>query len=208
MLRVLVVALVLLVAAMVWMPRPDRGEPPANATILPQPRALPEVALIDQTGADFRLESPRGELSLLFFGFTNCPDVCPLTLEVLADARAEIAERVPEAAPRVVFVSVDPSRDTPERIDAYLRNFDPDFIGVTAADDALAPLLKALGVTVEKHEHGGASYNVVHNSTVYVLGPDASLVAVSGAPHDAATIAADYLKIRARHRARPRPPAA
>ena len=69
-----------------------------------------------------------------------------------------------DCTPRVLFVSVDPNRDTPERIAAYLNGFDPEFAGVTASDAELAPLLTALGVAVEKHEHGGANYNVVHNS--------------------------------------------
>ena len=110
--------------------------------------------------------------------------------------------------PQVVFVSVDPSRDTPEKIAAYLQNFDGAFVGLTAADARLAPLLKTLGVTVQKHQHGGENYTVVHNSTVYVIGPDAELIAVSSGPHEAATIAADYLKIRQRYQAAHRTPSA
>jgi protein SCO1 len=196
MLRVLVVALVLLVAAIVWRPKPAPVTPPAAATLLPSTLALPDVALVDQAGRPFGLDALRGELTLLFFGFTHCPDVCPLTLKVLADARAELTTSAPRALPNIVFVSVDPNRDTPERIATYLANFDPRFIGVTAAEPALQPLLKALGVTVEKHDHGGDSYNVVHNSTVYVLGRQAELIAVSSGPHNPETLAADYLKIR------------
>jgi protein SCO1/2 len=208
MLRVLVVALVVLVAAMFLLPRPS-SSPPATATLLPQPLALPAVELVDATGNRADLEMFRGRFTLLFFGFTHCPDVCPLTLKVLADTRAQLAARVPSAVPQVAFVSVDPSRDTPDAIAAYLRNFDGAFVGLTAADELLAPLLKTLGVTVQKHRHGGGDdYTVVHNPTVYVIGPDAELIAVSSAPHDAATIAADYLKIRQRYQAAHRKPSA
>jgi len=130
-----------------------------------------------------------------------------LTLKVLADVRAEVLRRAPRVVPRVVFVSVDPNRDTPERIAAYLDAFDPEFAGVTAADDDLKPLLDALGVAVEKHMHGGANYNVVHNSAIYLLDPNAEWIAVSTAPHDPAVIASDYLRIRQRHRAGPPPDA-
>lgn len=200
MLRVLIVALVVLVAAMFIMPRGDRGAPPQTATILPETRDLPAVALVDGSGQALTLADPRGKFTLLFFGFTNCPDVCPLTLQLLATTRAELARRAPQAVPRVLFVSVDPHRDTPERIAAYLAGFDAEFVGATAPDAVLAPLLAMLGVGVEKHEHGGTQYNVVHNSAIYVLSPDAKWIAVSTGPHEPATLAADFLKIRQRYR--------
>ena len=104
-----------------------------------------------------------------------------------------------DLTPRVLFVSVDPNRDTPERIAAYLNGFDPEFVGVTASDAELEPLLKQLGVAVEKHEHGGANYNVVHNSAIYVLDQNAEWIAVSTGPHDPKVVATDYLRIRQRH---------
>jgi protein SCO1/2 len=122
-----------------------------------------------------------------------------LTLSLLAQVRADIASRAPRLAPRVLFVSVDSNRDTPERIATYLNGFDPEFLGVTAPDAELAPLLQMLGVAVEKHDHGGgASYNVVHNSAIYVLDPNAAWIAVSTGPHDPKVVASDYLRIRQR----------
>lgn len=206
MLRVLVVALVVLVAAIVWRPSADRIAAPSVATILPAQRELPDVAFVDQNGSAFHLASMRGRFTWLFFGFTNCPDICPLTLKSLADARAAIAARAPATTPKVVFVSVDQNRDTPERIAEYLSHFDSEFIGVTASEADLAPLLKTLGVTVEKHDHGGGAYTVVHNPTLYVLGPGADWIALSRGPQDAATLAADYPLIRARYRSIPRTP--
>ena len=205
MLRILVVALVVLVAAMFLLPRGQRGAPPQNATELPQPQPLADVRFVDESGRETHLADLKGDFTLLFFGFTNCPDVCPLTLAMLAQARADIASRAPRLTPRVLFVSVDPNRDTPERIAAYLNGFDPEFLGVTAPDAELAPLLKTLGVAVEKHEHGGANYNVVHNSAVYVLDENAEWIAVSTGPHDPKVVASDYLRIRQRH-AGARPP--
>ena len=199
MLRVLVVGLVVLVAAMFMVPRAP--SPTAAATVLPEPRALPEVDLVDAHGSRFDLDAFRGRFSLLYFGFTQCPDVCPLTLKVLADAHAKLNERAPQAVPQVVFVSVDPERDTPAAIAQYLDHFDASFVGATGSDARLAPLVTALGVTVEKHHHGDDHYSVTHNDTVYVIGPDAQLIAVASGPHDAATLASDYIKIRQRYRA-------
>ncbi|HSC14095.1 MAG TPA: SCO family protein [Gammaproteobacteria bacterium] len=205
MLRILVVCLVVLVAAMFLLPRGQRGAAPQNATELPQAMPLADVRFVDQAGRETHLSDLKGDFTLLFFGFTNCPDVCPLTLAMLAQARADIASRAPRLTPRVLFVSVDPNRDTPERIAAYLNGFDPEFLGVTAPDAELEPLLKKLGVAVEKHEHGGANYNVVHNSAVYVLDQNAEWIAVSTGPHDPKVVASDYLRIRRRH-AGARPP--
>jgi protein SCO1/2 len=187
---------------------PRAPQAPKNATELPEPRALADVRFVDKTGAPARLSDFKGNYTLLFFGFTNCPDVCPLTLSLLAQVRADIASRAPRLTPRILFVSVDPSRDTPERITAYLNGFDAEFAGVTASDAELAPLLAMLGVAVEKHEHGGANYNVVHNSAIYVLDANAQWIAVTTGPHDPQVVASDFLRIRQRQSGRPASPGA
>jgi protein SCO1/2 len=203
MLRVIVVALVLLVAAMFWLRPSAVPPPPEAATLLPEARPLPAVRLTDQRGEPFDWSAIEGEYAWLFFGFTNCPDICPLTLQSLAAARAALLER-DAAPPRTVFVSVDSARDTPARIEAYLRGFDEGSIGVTGSDEALRPLLAALGVTVQKHAHGGESYNVVHSGTVFFVSPDAQLIAVASGPHEPQALARDFLRIRAsRERAGP-----
>lgn len=202
MLRIIVVALVVLVAAMMLMPR--NGEliaPPEVATVLPQPRELPAVAFVDQAGMPFAIEDLAGRYSLLFFGFTNCPDICPLTLQVLAQATAEIEARAPDLVPQVVLVSVDPQRDTPKRIRSYVTGFDPRFIGVTAPDNALEPLLGTMGVMVHKDVTDDGQYTVVHNGTVFVLDDAGRWVALfGGSSHEASVIASDYLRIRLRAR--------
>lgn len=195
-LRILVVVLVMLAAVATWLLRPRQIEAPGVATVFPRSLALPDVQFVDDAGHPSRIGALRGNFSFLFFGFTHCPDVCPLTLQVLATARTEIEARRPEWVPEVVFVSVDPHRDTPERIRSYLENFDPEFLGVTASEQTLAPLLKTLGVYTEKPVQPGETYNVAHTSAIYLIGPQAELIALSSWPHDAATIATDYLRIR------------
>ncbi len=183
----------------------ERVPEPELATVLTPPLELPEATLVDHAGNTFTTADLEGRFSLMFFGFTYCPDICPLTLQVLARARAEVEMFAPELVPDVVFVSVDPYRDTPERIREYIGNFDTDFTGITGSDEALAPLLRRLGVTVQKNERDGEYYNVIHNGTVYVIGPEAELVAVfTGSSHDAGAIATDVVRIRRRLGTRPR----
>jgi protein SCO1/2 len=209
MLRIVVVALVLLAGATVWLSSQRQLVPaPVMATELPELRALPAVAFTDQLGRDFAIADLAGDFSLLFFGFSNCPDICPLTLQTLANVEAKLAAEGVQP-PQIVLVSVDPERDTPERLRRYLGNFSPRFFGVTTPRAQLQPLIATLGVVVERHEHGdGAAYDVTHNSTIFVLGPQAEWIALFSAPHDAATIASDYLRIRQRYlRRQPAAPA-
>lgn len=209
-LRVLVIALVVLVAALMLLPRPgdiaERGTvapqgesvpPTAVATVLDAPRELPPVALVDQNGEPFAIGDLSGRPALVFFGFTNCPDICPLTLAVLAQALDVLREE--EIAPAVLFVSVDPGRDSPERIKSYVEAFDADFLGATASETTLAPLIAALGVTVHQERRGDAVYNVVHNGTVYVLDAGGRWAALfGGSAHRADDIVRDYRTLRRR----------
>jgi protein SCO1/2 len=194
MLRILVVGLVLLVGAMMLLPRPQAPLPEV-ASMFTEARPLPEIALTDTEGQAFSLDNLRGQYTLMFFGFTHCTDICPPTLLMLAEARKRLADRTP---PQILFVSVDPHRDTPQVIAEYLEFFDADFKGVTGSDAALAPWVKALGITVHKTEQDGEYYNMVHNGTLFVIGPEAELVAVfGGSAHSVDTVANDFLRIRA-----------
>jgi len=114
------------------------------------------------TAADF-----RGKITMLYFGYTHCPDVCPTTLGKLRQVigRLEEADRV-----RVLFVTVDPARDTLDRLDTYLGYFGPQFIGLRGEDDALARLAKRYRVTYEREpadEEG--DYTVAHSNGVFIF---------------------------------------
>lgn len=195
-LRILVVALIMLVAAMAMMPRRS-VPPPEAATEWPQQRALPVVGLIDHTGAPLSTADLTDRFSLLFFGFTNCPDICPTSLAVLAQATDQLATtRTP--VPRVVLISVDPARDTPERLRDYLARFDAAFIGATAEERRLEPLFAALGVSVMKQSLGGAHYNMTHNPQVFVVAPNGNVIATLSSASSAEAVVRDYQRIRAR----------
>jgi len=198
-LRILIISLVLLVAALMLLPRASDFVPTIEvATMLDEPRVLPDVGLIDQHGQAFSFDDLTGQHTLVFFGFTNCPDICPLTLAVIAEAVQELRGADPDSAPEVLFVSVDPNRDTATRINSYVSAFDEHFIGATADDATLAPLLSAMGVSVHKQIDGDETYTVVHNGTIYVLDEAARWTAIfGGSEHLAANIVNDYRAIKA-----------
>ncbi len=142
-----------------------------SGNLLPEPRPRPDFELVDTSGEpfDFATETD-GELTILFFGYANCPDVCPITLATLSEA----LELVRGVDAKVVFVSVDPERDTPEQIRAYLDRFDSRFIGLTGTPEQLKAAQVAAGVTPAyndgPNERGG--YDVGHSSQVIVFTPD------------------------------------
>lgn len=198
MLRVLVIGLVLLVGAMLATTSLRRPLPsPVQASYFETPLALPAFNLDSTENESFSRDDLRDQFSLMFFGFTNCPDICPLTLATLAQAYREL-ESASSELPEVVFVSVDPNRDTTDTITGYLKNFDDRFTGITGSRRNLDPLLRALGVSVMIHEFPDQpSYTVTHNGTIYMVGPDAELIATIDGSVSASEIATDFRRVRA-----------
>jgi len=198
-------SLALLLAGLAWAvwralpPRvPDVGE---AATLLAVPMELPDFQLTDQRGVPFDASRFAGRWSFVFFGYTFCPDVCPNTLSSLRDlyemlAKADGGNRDPL---QVVFVSVDPERDTAARLAEYLPYFHPDFVGVTGAPEQIARLTGGLGVYHARAEDSGANdtnYLVNHSSAVLLLGPDARLRAIFPHPEKPEPMARSFEKIR------------
>lgn len=140
--------------------------PTLKAGVFEPPHAAPELSLDASTGGKLSLANYRGKVVLLGFGFTSCPEVCPTTLAVLAQARKRLAAQGEQV--QVVYVTVDPERDNAERMQAYLRGFDPTFVGGTGAPAKLAEIRKNYGVMAERKNIGG-SYSVAHSSSVYLI---------------------------------------
>jgi protein SCO1/2 len=175
-----------------------RQEGPAEMTaalrILPEPRVLADFDLVDQDGEPFSLQRLNGKWSLLFFGFTHCPDVCPSALYDLHQVNQAVAGAGGnKAAYQVIFVSVDPERDSPQRLKDYVDYFDPDFLAVTGSPEQLAALSKQIGVAyrIEPHEPGNENYTVDHSASVMLTDPRGRLHGVFPAPHDADKMARD-----------------
>lgn len=193
-----VLAAALAGATTAWISLRRPGTPPVleQATLFDAARPLPEFTLSDHTGRDFRRESLRGQWTLMFFGFTHCPDVCPTTLATLAEVRRQLTDLPIGELPVVVLVSVDPARDTPEALGRYVAHFDPQFLGVTGRPVALEVLTHNLGVAVAigpVSEDG--NYTVDHTAAIFLIDPSAAFTAVFGSPHAADLIVRDYRSI-------------
>ncbi|HEX6928283.1 MAG TPA: SCO family protein [Gammaproteobacteria bacterium] len=165
----------------------------AAGTRLSEPRPLPEFRMTRHDGTAFDRDSFRDRWSLVFFGFTHCPDVCPNTLFVLDRTVEQLAGQnlVP---PDVVFVSVDPARDTPEKMAGYVQYFNPDFVGITGDDGNLEKLTQAMSVAYERRPDGD-DYTVIHSSAVLLVDPQARLHAIFTPPLKADAIAADLSRL-------------
>ncbi len=166
--------------------------------LLPEPRSLSDFALSDQHGKPFTLDGFRGHWSLVFFGYTFCPDVCPNTLFQLQQARKLMLQQESAAEiPVIYFISVDPERDTTQKLSDYLSYFDPEFVGLRGADPQLKALTLQLGIAyfIEPHAEGAAQYQVDHSASLLLLNPAAQLVGVIPARYDASSIAHDVMTV-------------
>jgi protein SCO1/2 len=177
-------------------PAPPPTPPEIGGYVLPTPRELPAVALVDDGEQPFAPADFAGSWSFLYFGYTYCPDICPLTLVELASTKKALAEQLPDVPVAVFLVSVDPARDTPARLREYVRYFDPTFRGVTGNPDDLLQLATVTGsVFLIPPGQGPDNYLVSHSSNVTVLDPDGRLAAVITPPHEPAGIAGDFAKL-------------
>lgn len=141
-------------------------QPTLKAGVFEPPSAAPGFSLPASTGGEQALANYRGKVVLLGFGFTSCPEVCPTTLAVLAQARKRLGAQADQV--QVLYVTVDPERDNPERMRGYLRGFDQSFVGLTGTPDKLAAVRAKYGVTAERKNIGN-SYSVAHSSSVYLI---------------------------------------
>lgn len=199
---VLAAAVALLSAAAgyrLWQLQQVRSAPPfAALKVLPEPRVLADFSLVDQAGQPFSLERLHGKWSLLFFGFTHCPDICPGTLYDLVQVHQALDDAAGGLEPhQVAFVSVDPERDSPARMAEYVSFFDPDFLGVTGAPEQLSPLALRIGVAyrIEPHEPGSGNYSVDHSASVFLVDPQARVHGVFPSPHDPDLMVRDLLMV-------------
>lgn len=156
-------------------------------TWLPAARDVAVPALTDSSGAPFTGESFTGHASLLFFGFTHCPDVCPTTLALLA----QVMRSTQAGNLTVYLVSVDPQRDTPEVLRAYLAGFDPQFIGLTGDPLDIKAFARTVGTAMVKVDLPGNTYTMDHSATLYLLDDAGRLRAVFTPPYNIEALAGD-----------------
>src|SRR6516225_5537537 len=175
-----------------WFARQlDRGSPQlASGTWLPQSKLVSDFQLTDTSGHPFTHRDLAGAPTLVFFGFTHCPDVCPTTLVKLAQVRRRAA--IPGL--RVLFISVDPERDTPPALALYVHAFDPQFEGLTGDQRTINQLAANFGVAVNRVELPGGDYTMDHSAVVFVLDDAAHIVAIFTPPFDVAALGADLAR--------------
>jgi protein SCO1/2 len=176
--------------------------PDTQATYLPGGKPLRPFQLVDHRGEAFDNARLQGQWTLVFFGYTHCPDACPTALATLNAAATALKEKSPELPLQVVLVAVDPERDTPDRLASYVPHFNKAFIGATGDHRELSGLTRDLGIIYQIHEPeaGSTGYVVDHSTAILLINPDGALQAVFGQPHTPQAIVDDVLKIQGHHR--------
>jgi len=167
-----------------------------SGTSLPQARVLPEFNLVDTQGAAVSPAVLRGHPTLVFFGFTHCPDVCPTTLALLASVQKQAVQQdAGMAGLKVALISVDPERDTPQQLGSYIASFRGDFIGLTGSASEIVKATRGFGVAAARVDLGGGNYTMDHSAAVFVLDSQARIVAVFTPPLSAAALTRDLARL-------------
>jgi protein SCO1/2 len=166
-----------------------------SGTSLPQARPIAAFSLTDQDGVAFDNSNLAGKPSLLFFGFTHCPDVCPTTLALMTQLHRDPALQ----ALRMVFITVDPARDDALTLRHYVEAFGGGFTAARGEDVALDPLLQNLGAVRSVQALPGGDYAVDHSATLYFINGKGALSAVFTPPFDRVRLRSDLLTLLSNH---------
>jgi protein SCO1/2 len=189
---VAVVALVLGLTVNKVLSSKGQGDPAAlldaGIVLLPQPRTLPALSMTNQDGQATPVNEFKGDWTLLFFGYTFCPDICPATLAQLRQLKSQLPEATRERL-RIVLVSVDPNRDTPEQLKKYLGYFDAKFQGLTGEEASLQKLANAVSIPYIPADTSKENYTVDHSGNLVILGPDGTQRGFIRAPINNAKLA-------------------
>ena len=169
-------ALVIGIVAAIYI-APPSAQKTQHVSLYPQVRALPDFQLVDHNNKTFTSENLKDHWSLVFVGYTYCPDICPTTLAELKDIYPQLKKIQTDFPIQVVLLSVDPKRDTPARLNEYINFFDPEFIAVSGEHKQLFPLVRAMGMMYAMSEStDNPNYLVDHSSSVVVINPSAQVV--------------------------------
>lgn len=185
----IVLAITVVLALFAWLVLPRLRPYQFNGTVLQSAMPVPDFTLTSADGP-VSLSDYRGELVVLYFGYTFCPDVCPTTLSDVNKALAQLGNKAEDV--QMIMVSVDPARDDPAKLAEYVQFFNPTFIGVTGTDDEVRSAATPFGIWYEAHaEEGASGYLVDHVATLNVIDREGHLKLVIGPGTGADDIAAD-----------------
>ncbi|MEQ1438181.1 SCO family protein [Fontimonas sp. SYSU GA230001] len=184
--------------AAVLLRAPASRAPIESGTLLQAPRALPDFALLDENAQPFTNRQLEGRWTLIFPGFTYCPDVCPTTLGLLKNVEAQLGDKAQKL--QIVLFSVDPERDTPETLNRYVHHFSPRFKGATTAEPALKTLAQALGVAYvkvpgESPVDGADNYTMDHSAALVLINPRGELAGYFTPPLRVDSLVRDLARI-------------
>lgn len=163
----MVLLVVIIIAALVYTYINDTN-PPLHGSVISPPQPAPDFALIGQNQQTVELSDFQGKYVLLFFGFTNCPDECPLTMGYLKQMHDKLGDEADQV--QTILITTDPAHDTPQVLGDYLSHFDPSFIGLTASLENLQSVWSSYGVTVMDNGE-------THSSFLYLIDPKGNLIA-------------------------------
>lgn len=170
-----------------------------DGTIFPVPRDISPFSLVSADDKPFTNTNLKGHWSLMFFGFTNCPQLCPTTLTVLNNMYTTMHKQNVTPMPQVVFISIDPERDTTKKVKKYALSFNKNFIGATGDKEALKKLTTELNILFMKVKNTNANnpndYQVDHSGTILLFNPEGQLFALFSTPHNAAKLSHDVTAI-------------
>ncbi|HZW51794.1 MAG TPA: SCO family protein [Rudaea sp.] len=170
-----------------------------NAVLYPAPRAIPEFHLTQADGKPLTLADWRGYWTVVYFGYTSCPDVCPTTLTTFKQAWKDLAARGLTDKLRFDFISVDPQRDTPDVLHKYVSYFDPAFVAATGIDDELTPLTRAMGLVYSRSTDANGKIEVDHSAAAVIVDPQGREAGIFRPPFVANAIAHDLAALAASH---------
>ena len=162
--------------------------------ILVKPMEIDNFELIDQNNGVFNKKSLQGSWTVLFFGYTNCPDVCPTTIYKLAEIKNGIKEDLPSANFNTVLVTLDPDRDSAERLDEYIGYFDETMLGVTGTYENIQSFTSSLSVFYQRiNKEEGYDFN--HTASIFVFDKDGSLFATMSPANTVGELESDFFTI-------------
>lgn len=171
---------------------------PLLSTLRPEPKPLSEFSLTDQFGKEFTLDRLKNKWTFVFFGYTACPDICPTTLAEMTKAANALAGEKPQKNDvHFIFVSVDPERDSVEKMKEYMAYFNADFIGLTGSQSQLDNLMQQLNILAVREESATPdSYTMGHSSSIRLIDPQARWSASFSPPHTGNEIAKKFISVR------------
>lgn len=173
------------------------AKPEISGFAFPDPAALADVQLISENEESLTEDFFKGDWTFIYIGYTFCPDACPISLNILSQMYADLESQEANGNVKALLVSVDPERDSPQRLKEYVKYFNENFIGATGTDKNLASFARQVSAVYSlPDDRSSDNYLVDHSSSIILINPNAEVHAIFTPPQKADLLAADYIKLR------------